>query len=776
MSDLAGEAAALRRWLFDIALPLWWEVGADRVGGGFHEAIDLDGNPVARPHRARTIARQAFSYCEAGRLGWNGPWREAALHALDFFARHFVTVDGSVVSVVDLDGKVLDPSFDLYDQAFALLAFASGHRAFGEGAPWRGHAVALRTMLERNVAHTQGGYREEREGSLPQRANPHMHLFEAALAWVALDDDPAWRRMADGIATLCLDAFIDPASGALRENFAADWSPASGIAGRVCEPGHHYEWAFLLDRWARLTGRTRPAAVARLIAFADTHGLDRKRGVAVGALLSDGSVHDPVARLWAQAERIRAYSIDRRPGDEDRIAAAIRGLRRFLATQTPGVWYDQLGTDDRFIIEPARATSLYHIVGAVAELAEPKLPLPTTVRANALARPRSSPPRLVYLVTEDWYFISHRLPMARAARDAGFEVHVATNVDRHGAAIEAEGFYLHPLAWRRGSFDPRDLVRVTHEIRNLYRSLKPDLAHHVAVQAALVGSFAAIGLPVVCLNAITGLGTSFLGNSAKARFARRPTIWLLRALLNRSRSAVLVQNNDDRAEIERLGVEANRIALIPGSGVDTEALKPTSEPAGAITIAFAGRLVEDKGIRTLIAAHDILTSRGRDIRLLIAGVPDPANPTSISLPEIKAWNDRSNLVHLGFVDDIAAFWASAHIAVLPSRREGLPLTLLEAAACGRPLVATDVPGCREIARAGLNALLAPPDNAQALADAIDRLAADRALRAKFAAAGRGLVEREFSSARIGCDVVDLYRRLLENACAPSPLRAPPRAG
>ena len=221
MSDLAGEAAALRRWLFDVALPRWWMVGADRVNGGFHEAIDLDGKPLALPHRARSIARQAFAYTEAGRLGWDGPWCEAAGHALDFFARCFVTGDGTVASVVGLDGKVRDAKFDLYDQAFALLAFASGHRAFGEATAWRRHAVALRTALQRDVAHA-GGFREDRAGSLPQRANPNMHLFEAALAWMELDDDPAWRQMADGIARLCLDKFIDPGNSALRENFAAD--------------------------------------------------------------------------------------------------------------------------------------------------------------------------------------------------------------------------------------------------------------------------------------------------------------------------------------------------------------------------------------------------------------------------------------------------------------------------------------------------------------------------------------------------------------------------
>src|SRR5262249_61558486 len=128
--------------------------------------------------------------------------------------------------------------------------------------------------------------------------------------------------------------------------------------------------------------------------------------------------------------------------------------------------------------------------------------------------------RGIFLVREDWYFTSLRLPMARAARNAGFEVHVATRIDRHGAAIEAEGFHLHPVSWRRGSLDPRDLVRVVREVRKLYRGLRPDLAHHVALPATVVGSLAAIGLPVVRLNAMTGLGTMFINDTAKVRMTR----------------------------------------------------------------------------------------------------------------------------------------------------------------------------------------------------------------------------------------------------------------
>ena len=757
MNDLVSEAAGLRHWLFLEALPLWWEVGADRSRGGYHEAINLDGSPAAGAHRARSIARMAFSYCEAGRLGWTGPWREAAQHALDYFRDYFVTADASVASVVGLDGKIADASFDLYDQAFALLAYASGHRALGDAAGWQAPAHALRTALERHYAHPLGGFREDRAGRLPQRANPHMHLLEAALAWIAIDDDPAWRRMADGVATLCLKRFIDPASGALREFFATDWSPMAGIDGSICEPGHHYEWAVLLDRWAKLTGREKPHAVSRLVGFADSHGLDAERGVAINAVLIDGTIHDPVARLWAQAERIRAYLADGRP--DANVAVAIKGLQRFLATPSPGLWFDQLGTDDRFVNEPARATSLYHIVGAVAELeaARPEIAM-AALPATPARKPR---PRVIYLVTEDWYFMSHRLPMARAARAAGFEIHVATRVDRHGPAIEAEGFHLHPISWRRGSLDPRDLLRVMREVRKLYRSAKPDLAHHVALPATVVGSLAATGLPVVCLNAMTGLGTMFISDTVKVRLARAVLTLALRRLLNRPRSAVLVQNLDDRALIEGLGVDLHRIALIPGSGVDIQALAPAPEPPQPVTIAFVGRLVESKGIRTLVAAHQLLMERGRDIRLLIAGTPDPANPTSISPQEIETWSKRPNLTHLGFVKDIAGLWASSHVAVLPSHREGMPLSLLEAAACGRPLIATDVPGCRDIARPGINAFLVPRDDTEGLADAIDRLAGDAALRRQYGRASRELVEKEFSGARIGRDLVGLYRRLLE---------------
>jgi glycosyltransferase involved in cell wall biosynthesis len=356
----------------------------------------------------------------------------------------------------------------------------------------------------------------------------------------------------------------------------------------------------------------------------------------------------------------------------------------------------------------------------------------------------------------------HRLPMARAARNAGFEVHVATRINRDGAAIKAEGFVLHALSWQRGSLDPRRIFRVVRELRGLYHSTSPNIVHHVSLQAALVGSLAALGLSVTCLNAITGLGSISVDDSVKLRAMRRVLGGLCRMLFNRPRSAVLVENPDDRAALVRLGVAPGRITLIRGSGVDIDAMKPAPEPAGTVTSVFVGRLLEAKGIRTLLAAHEILCQRGRDVRLLIAGLPDPANPTSILASEIEAWGRRPNFTYLGFVKDIARLWATANIAVLPSRGgEGVPVSLLEAAACGRPLVATDVPGCREIARQDVNALLVPPDNPEALANAIDQLAADPKRRRRFGKASRQIAEMEFSHERVGRDIVMLYWHLLE---------------
>jgi glycosyltransferase involved in cell wall biosynthesis len=367
---------------------------------------------------------------------------------------------------------------------------------------------------------------------------------------------------------------------------------------------------------------------------------------------------------------------------------------------------------------------------------------------------------LLYVVTEDWYFMSHRLPMARAARDAGWNVHVATRVDQHREAIEAEDFTLHPLAWQRSSLSPLALGQDILALRSLYKQLKPIVIHHVALKPTVVGGLATLGLipEPTCINSLAGFGFVFTSRRLLARVLKVPIRIALGVLLNRRKTVNIVQNPDDYKALQAMDVSISRIELIPGSGVDVDLLRPSPEPPAPIRIGFVGRLLDDKGVRTLIKAHVLLKAKGIHAELHIAGTPDPANPTSISRSELAVWERERGVTLLGQVSDIRKFWAGCHIAVLPSRREGLPKSLLEAAACARPIVATDVPGCREVARPGLNAFLVPVDDAEELANALARLCGDKGLRASMGMAGRRLVEEHFSSERIGAATVDLYKR------------------
>jgi glycosyltransferase involved in cell wall biosynthesis len=379
---------------------------------------------------------------------------------------------------------------------------------------------------------------------------------------------------------------------------------------------------------------------------------------------------------------------------------------------------------------------------------------------------RDKPPRLLYVVNEDWAFLLNRLPMARAARDAGFDVHVATNVNSGAAAIEAEGFVLHPIPFRRGGLSPLAAIPAMLAIRKLENRICPSIVHHSGLQCCVFGSLAALDRDFPTVNAITGLGFIFTSPSLLSRLLKQGMAWLLPRLLNRRHSSILVQNPDDRDALLRLGANPARMTLIPGSGVDADRLKPLPEPDGPITIGFAGRLLVDKGIRALVAAHDLLRAQGHSFNLIIAGNPDPANPASVSRDEVEGWTKRPGITWLGHIDDITALWRAAHIATLPSHREGLPGALMEAAACGRPLVATDAPGCREICIANQTGLLVPIEDPPALAKAILTLAQSQELRARFGAAARKLVEDKLSAHIIGRSIVELYNKLTYSESAP----------
>ena len=372
---------------------------------------------------------------------------------------------------------------------------------------------------------------------------------------------------------------------------------------------------------------------------------------------------------------------------------------------------------------------------------------------------KATPRRVLYVVNEDFAFLLNRLPMARAARDAGFEVHVATNVNKGADAIKAEGLILHPIPFRRGGLSPFAAIPTLLAIRRVEKEIQPSIVHHSGLQCCVYGSAAALDKKFPMVNAITGLGYIFASANWRTGLLRRGMVWLLRWLLNRKRSFVLVQNPDDRITLLSLGIKPDQMTLIPGSGVDTDVLQPLPEPEGPITYGFAGRLLVDKGIRALVAAHEILRSQGHELNLIIAGNPDPANPASVSHSEVEQWLQRPGITWLGHIDDIVSLWRMCHLAVLPSHREGLPGSLLEAAACGRPLIATDVPGCREIVLEDQTGLLVPIENPTALAQAIMRVAESEPLRAQFGAAARRLVVDKLSARIIGRSVVELYDHL-----------------
>ena len=367
--ELQANVSALKRWLFDDALPLWASAGVNAATGGFEDAVGWAGMAVDGPTRARVQGRQVYVYATAGRLGWTGPWREVMQGGLRFIATAFRRPDGLYRTRVARDGEVLDDTAVLYDQAFFLFAAAAAARAEPQQAERLGaDALAHMAQVQAHFGHPAGGYREA-SAERPFQSNAHMHLLEAALAWEALSQEPVWRAIADAVAELCLARFIDPDSGALREVFDARWRPAPGGLGRIVEPGHQFEWAWLLERWgmARRHAGARRAA-RRLFEIGVTHGVDPLRGVAFNALDDSLAPLDPVARLWPQTERIKAAlslaGLDRNA----QVAAACVGLRRYLDDAPAGLWRDRLKPDGTFVDEPAPASSFYHIVCALETL------------------------------------------------------------------------------------------------------------------------------------------------------------------------------------------------------------------------------------------------------------------------------------------------------------------------------------------------------------------------------------------------------------------------
>lgn len=369
LESLDEGARRLADWLRLRALPLWATVGLED-GPGFAEALGLDGRPLSLPGRSLVQSRQIHTYATAARHGWAGPWRRAVWSGLDALTGRFLRADGTSRALVARDGQVLDETARLYDHAFVLLALASARAAGADRPDLADRAVRLRDWLLEQ-ALPQGGFLEA--GSHPYQANAQMHLLEAAMAWEDQGDD-GWAALSDRIVDLAERRFIDPVTGRLREFYSADWTPASGEDGRIVEPGHQFEWAWLLTRHGLKRGRPDLLARARVLYARGREGVSERGGVAQDALNDDGTLRSGRARLWPQTEWLKAaLLLAEQSRDGERIAliadagTAIRALWLYLTPD--GLWRDKRLPNGGFVDEGAPASSFYHIIGAFDQLA-----------------------------------------------------------------------------------------------------------------------------------------------------------------------------------------------------------------------------------------------------------------------------------------------------------------------------------------------------------------------------------------------------------------------
>jgi len=376
-SDPRLPSERLHDWLLRSAYPLWSTVGVDPEGG-FFEKIAADGSPVSGLRRARVLGRQIYSFARAETLGWAGDARSVVRHGLAALHR-FLRDDGLAHARIDDEGRAIDAPIDLYDQAFVLFGLAHALPLAGDPGQLVATAGKVRAALQA-YAHAGGGFEEALPRTLPLKANPHMHLFEAGLAWSEAEQRPdgaEWDAFADRLGDLALDRFVDPRSGAVHEFYDGGWRRLAGDQ-EIVEPGHQFEWGWLLIRWGSARGRADAVeAGERLVALGEAHGLDGVTGVAVGEL--DGALRPRPfhARLWAQGERVKAWAqaamraVDPSSREEalSRMEAAAEALELFLKGPPPGAWRDRMDEDRSIVEEAAPASSLYHIVGAVEEAA-----------------------------------------------------------------------------------------------------------------------------------------------------------------------------------------------------------------------------------------------------------------------------------------------------------------------------------------------------------------------------------------------------------------------
>jgi len=373
-------------------------------------------------------------------------------------------------------------------------------------------------------------------------------------------------------------------------------------------------------------------------------------------------------------------------------------------------------------------------------------------------------PKILYFVAEDWAFVSHFRPMAQAAHACGLDVVIATRVHQHGEAIVGEGYRLVPLASERGSLNPLALIRSFAEMVRIIRTEEPAIVHCVSLPMMVLGGLAArAARRRQIVLAPTGLGYVWVESGPVAALVRAVVRRIVGFLVRHPGTVCVFENAEDPREFG-LDPAGPKVVLVGGAGVDPQAFEVGPEPpAPPVRIALLSRMIKPKGIADAVAAVVRARALGAAVELDLYGVPDPSNRTSYAEADLSGWASAPGIHWQGATDDVARVHREHHVAMLLSVREGLPKSLVEAAACGRPIVATDVPGCREVVRQGREGFLVPPGDIEAAARALVELAGDQALRRRLGAAANARFHERFTIAAVTAVFADLYRSLIAAA-------------
>jgi glycosyltransferase involved in cell wall biosynthesis len=370
--------------------------------------------------------------------------------------------------------------------------------------------------------------------------------------------------------------------------------------------------------------------------------------------------------------------------------------------------------------------------------------------------------RVLFVDNDVNSFYSYRIETARATRDAGYDVHVAAPEGKAAETLRREGFTFHVVPMTRSGLKPWKEIGTIATLFGLYRKLQPDLVHHLRLKPVLYGGIAAsmARVPAV-VGLLTGLGYVFTADTRKARYIRKAVTLSCKLAFRRGNQRIIFQNPDDRfVFVENQILPAHKTVLIKGSGVDVKTWVPVPEPSGVQVVILAARMLRDKGVVAFVEAAGMLKKAGVKARFVLVGDSDPGNPTAISVEQLRNWADTGDVEWWGHRANMQETIGKSHVICLPSLREGVPKVLIEAAACGRPIVTTDAPGCREIVRHGENGLLVPVNNSVALADALRVMILNPDVRATMGRRGREIVVEEFSSERVIGETLGVYRELL----------------